>query len=883
MSITNQQLAATCEALRNASAEFLDWIADNEGRIRQEKVGLLRDFRAMRMELGRLQRATDRPMCVGVFGPSQSGKSYLISALARKGQAPLMAVLGNEQMDFVAEINPPGNRESTGVVTRFTIHRSANEDLQRPVEMRLLSEIDIVKILCNAFFEDVDHAAEAVLTDDEVESLLAAAEAAAGDGPIDRLTGDDILDLGRYLTDSYAALPALRPMRHGFWERAAAVAPRLGIEQRSALLAPLWGRIAAFTDLYRTLCDALRQLNFATEARSGVKGALGRDEPSIIDVLTLKGLGNATNGGTLEVVGNTGRSAALPRCIVTALIAELRIVIAEKPWDFFEHTDLLDFPGARSRKKIKQSNLDDFLREEPARDALGGLETLFLRGKVAYLFQRYKDERELTSMLLCVGDGNQEVASLPDLIDGWVRDTHGDTPEQRNGVQPALFLVLTKFDREFETKAGDLSDYTNRWKGRINNSILSFLAQPHEWPRKWDENGCFRNTFWLRNPNVKATSLFEFNKEKAGADVWEEIDIRDDMKERIRRFKEGFVGSGDIACFFEEPQEAWEAAFQLNDGGISYLANRLKPLCNPMLKRQQIAGRLNRLRREMTERMSAFYIDNDPQRELERRRAAARRVAGHLRSCAVNQRFGRLLSALQITEVDLASIFVRLDTQSSERATFGSTVRSLTSGEDIWGNLSLPDDQKAPLDVKDDAAQFANDVLTEWFADMRDLMRNERLSSFIFMPPDSIGDLVQELIVGAYRHGLETRIADAVRKALAVRVAREDRIAYPVRLTSNLINRYVDFLGFAELPGEQRPRVGRKGEERPIFADPLPVNGYPDLGEIETAYDQEFCRDWVVAFLELVERNALHQDGVDIDIASNLRLGQCLRMLEPAA
>ena len=27
-------------------------------------------------------------------------------------------------------------------------------------------------------------------------------------------------------------------------------------------------------------------------------------------------------------------------------------VIAEKPWEFFEHTDLLDFPGARSRSKL---------------------------------------------------------------------------------------------------------------------------------------------------------------------------------------------------------------------------------------------------------------------------------------------------------------------------------------------------------------------------------------------------------------------------------------------------------------------------------------------------------------------------------------------------
>lgn len=880
MSITNQQLAETCETLHNASTEFLAWVADNEGRIRQEKTALLRDFRAMRMELGRLKQAVERPMCVGVFGPSQSGKSYLISALARKGRSPLMAVLGDRKMDFVAEINPPGNRESTGVVTRFTIRPSRTHDPDHPVEMRLLSEVDIIKLLCNAFFEDVDHGAEPILTEEEVDALLTAAEEAAAEHPVDRLKADDILDLGRYLTDSYAAFPALRYLRHGFWERIAVLAPRLSISHRATLLELLWGRISAFTNLYRVLYDALSRLDFAAEARSGVDGALGRDTPSIIDVLTLKGLGNAPSGSQLEIIGDTGRVASLPRCVVTALIAELRIVIDEKPWDFFDHTDLLDFPGARSRKKIKLSHLDDFLKEEPTRESLGGVETLFLRGKVAYLFQRYKDERELTSMLLCLGDGNQEVASLPELVDAWVRETHGDMPEQRTGVPPALFLVLTKFDREFETKAGDLSNFTNRWKGRINNSVLSYLAQPFEWPRNWDEAGCFRNTFWLRNPNVKATGLFEFSKDNADGNVWEETGVREDMKARVASFKDGFIGSPEISCFFDNPEEAWEEAFRLNDGGISYLAERLKPLCNPLLKRQQIAARLKLLRREMTDRMSTFYVDNDPEREIERRRQVAKQVAAHLQVCAANQRFGRLLNALQVAEEDLTSILLQRDTQSSDRAVFGSTVHTDKRSADVWGGLNLPVVHSTSADVKDDAAQFANDVLAEWIADLRNLTRHDRFPSFVFVPPESLGDLVQELIAGAYRHDLETRIAEAVRKALAVRVSREDRTAYPVRLTSDLINRYVDFLGFADQAEDQRPKAGRKGEERPIFAEPPAVAGYPELGEVEAAYDQEFCRDWVVAFLEMVERNAVRQGGVDIDIASNLRLGQCLRLLE---
>ena len=53
-----------------------------------------------------------RKMCVGVFGPSQSGKSYLISALAQDADGSLLAALGDESADFIQDINPAGGKES---------------------------------------------------------------------------------------------------------------------------------------------------------------------------------------------------------------------------------------------------------------------------------------------------------------------------------------------------------------------------------------------------------------------------------------------------------------------------------------------------------------------------------------------------------------------------------------------------------------------------------------------------------------------------------------------------------------------------------------------------------------------------------------------------
>ncbi|MEE4379423.1 MAG: virulence factor SrfC family protein, partial [Candidatus Competibacteraceae bacterium] len=124
MPATDQQLSTTCRTLEQVSQQFLNWMEAYADRVGQEKIGLSKEFRRLTTQTRRLDQAVQRPMCVGVFGPSQSGKSYLISALARKGTAPLLADFAGQPVDFIRDLNPEGGRESTGLVTRFTVHQS---------------------------------------------------------------------------------------------------------------------------------------------------------------------------------------------------------------------------------------------------------------------------------------------------------------------------------------------------------------------------------------------------------------------------------------------------------------------------------------------------------------------------------------------------------------------------------------------------------------------------------------------------------------------------------------------------------------------------------------------------------------------------------------
>ena len=58
--------------------------------------------------------------------------------------------------DFIQDINPAGGKESTGLVTRFTLTPSGAPAMF-PVKLRLLSELDIVKILTNTYYADCRH------------------------------------------------------------------------------------------------------------------------------------------------------------------------------------------------------------------------------------------------------------------------------------------------------------------------------------------------------------------------------------------------------------------------------------------------------------------------------------------------------------------------------------------------------------------------------------------------------------------------------------------------------------------------------------------------------------------------------------------------------
>ncbi len=882
----DKKLAEQCGALIARTRDAGAWLRDNAELAGRDLDAQLAELRRAERLFRRCETAAKRKMCAGVFGPSQSGKSYLISALARNEQGELWAVLGDATHDFIREINPPGGRESTGLVTRFTMTRPEGVPQGFPVHVRLLSEADLVKIFANTFYADAEHKKKP-----ERDALLAAldglekarkAEVQPG------VTLDDMEDIQEYLGRNFQSRARVQFLESFYWERASRLAPYLELADRAELFSLIWDGLGPFTALFRTLAAALRELGGADEAFCPLAALIPR-EASIIDVATLNTLSKGSD--SFEVATREGRRATLPRAVVTALTAELSISMRDKPAGYFEHTDLLDFPGYRSRLKIED------LEREIGKEGL--LEGLYLRGKVAWLFERYCAEKELTSLLLCIGSGPQEVQDLPGVINDWVNSTHGETPRSRGDKPSSLLFVLTKADVEFDEKAGT-PEVATRWDDRLESSLLNFFGKQHAWPREWDEKGPFNNLFLLRNPNFKFDKILDYDGDT-------ETGLRAGKEEYVARLKESFMASAAARAHFSDREGAWNALMRLNDGGISRIREALAPLCDPSLKRAQIRTTLAERLARVTARLRPFWKTDDKEQLRAEKKELGMALGRLLFGMAQNQRFGQFLRQLMLRDQELYDLYFqaryRIEEESAEAAAqdsgqdSGPALGARVSADDMFAELFGPEaaaqtpaqgagtvpavvpsasaaGSAAPPVPKDEAAAFVARIGQFWLRRLRALEEHPALLQYFGLPGPELAKLTHELDTGMERLGVRGAVEEALRAASRYANMEKERVIWKqASLAAGVINGYVNWLGLDPRQRSDAERtVSVGGKARTVFTPPPPFSGLPALAEDPLPYDRAFYTDWAAALVTLINDNAAFDGGRKFNPEQNARL-----------
>jgi hypothetical protein len=870
MVISTQRVVDRAADVTATTREGAAWLAANSERLSLDTATLGRSFRKFARRAQRLCAAAERPTGVAVFGASQAGKSYLVSSLATSRDRPLTAVYGGERLNFLRDLNPQGGKESTGLVSRFTM-RTVATPRDSPVPLRLLSQTDVVKILANAFLEDFRlddlHPPE----QKEISDLFKRLSAEAAPTPQASMSADDIEDLQDYFERhfrSHAMFQAL--VSGGYWATAVDLIPRLPPRLRAEAYAPLWNGTAAFTKIAATLIGALEKLGFPENAFCAIDALMPR-ETGILNVDTVFALGTVGNT-TVRAISDGGRAVDLDRPVLAALVAEITVPMADKPWDFFDHTDLLDFPGARSREEIKK--VDEFLAEP------GKLGRVFLRGKVAYLWQRYNAEQEIAAMLLCVGPGNQDVQTLPDMVNGWIRDTIGPNPAARALQRNALFLVLTKFDEEFVEKIqGDDIASGQRWTARLQASLLDFFGKAHDWPKQWANGRPFTNTFWLRSTAIGFPALFDYEPAPGGAEAVRTEVWASRADGYVKPRHDAYVANESVRAHFADPERAWLEALTPNDGGIGYLAESLRPVCDPALKAEQISGRTEELAREVAAQLRPFFHSGDIAAEIARSRQSARTVQKALLGSAEIQMFGPLMRALMVSQNQMQGVYRQLQLQpGAGKIVIGRRAKKQDYNDELGLDLDDEDVTQSETSAQDIFDQLAQLAIEEWTRTIQGLAEDPSVETVFNIPREQIGVLGGALVRAARRLKLRQEIADTLRIRANFQQNGANSAEKPILVLEQTINRFVYMLGFDRLPAARRPELANRA--RRIFAPKPPVAGIPGLGPAQTAYERTFHVDWMTALARVFEDNVNDAESGAIDIKANEGLGVLLRRLE---
>lgn len=862
--------AARAEAIDRGARDGLAWIGTHAPDAGE---ALLRELRQNARRARALRHAAQRPVAVAVFGASQAGKSYLVSRLAAPSGKPLTAAFGPARLDFLRDINPPGGNESTGLVTRFTI-AAQPVAADAPIALRLLSQTDAVKILANTYLEDFAFDEAAVPTPEKLQAHIAALEKLAGPSATDALDADDIEDLQDYLHQHFRDRPLIGALAAGyFWPRFAQLVPRLPAERRAEAFALLWGGNPTLTRCCADLLGALKRLGFPAEVRAGLD-ALQPRETSIIDVRTLFGMGQPPVGQVALRNAAGGAPVAIDRALATALVTELVVPLAEKPWAFFDHTDLLDFPGARVREEIPDAKA--FLAKP---DNLG---RAFLRGKVAFLFQRYNADQEISAMLLCVGPQVQEVQTLPRMVDEWIGLTAGRDPQSRAGKAANLFLVLTKFDAEFEDKSGEDIASGQRWTARMNASLIDFFGKAYQWPHEWSPGTAFANTFWLRNPEIGFDAVFDYAPHPTEPKRRVETGIAARAQANVIARRAAYLSNPLVSKHFSDPARAWDEALRPDDGGIGFLAGALAPVCDPGLKARQLRARADQLAAHLTGLLRPFFRGGDAEERVEDARNRARALARALAACAQKQMLGPLLRALMVDSDSVGAVYWRLRADASTGAVPIGAVAPVSDSDDPLDQLLAGLEGPAPAnDAPRDAFEhFAGFVIEDWESRMRAVAEEPAALADFALTREQALEVAGELAQAARRLKLRADLAARLRRRASFQGRVDATESKQVAIAEEAVNAFVHRQGWGDLPPEKRPRLGR--EEKPIFAPRPPDAPPPALPEQPAPYDRAFNADWIAGLMALMEANARSADGAEYDAVANARLGDVLRALARA-
>lgn len=392
----------------------------------------LREVRRLLLEnkvtLSYIDEASHVKPGVALFGASQVGKSYLSNYLLTTEKKALH-VYDNEgnPTGFLSTIDPNGNgKEATAFVTRFSLSDTCGSSPGYPYRVRILRPIEAVMMLIDGYFNDVR--GQIVPTKEEIEEekrRLSSKYSSTSSTDESVISAEDICELEAYFNPNNLSQ---RPdfienlKRCDYFATLDSISDKISAKDLSDVFGFLWGYNPLIVEMFTCIVDVYEKLKFSTEVYVSLD-ALRRDAGTILHVdriyelVGVERLSQDFKSGIklakvkeMSVLLENGTIAFnIPKshfCMIAREVAfsvvdpsdksMVNAMETEKP--FLKNLDILDFPGARSRKEIMASGFN-----------YDGVATMLVRGKVAYLFNKYSHQYLISSLIFCQNNKQADV------------------------------------------------------------------------------------------------------------------------------------------------------------------------------------------------------------------------------------------------------------------------------------------------------------------------------------------------------------------------------------------------------------------------------------------------------------------------------------------
>lgn len=642
-----------------------------------------------RRAVRRIKNALTENCSAAAYGESQVGKSYLMSSILSTPDKPFVIRDGEKEYSFIDQINSSGGErsqtESTGVITRFTIR----EDMRAPegfVRVKLLSVADLILMLCDSYYNDVDREA-ATISNDSLTKVIkdGISKYRVEEYHQQHLSCDDVLDIYDY-TKQVIRAKAQHILDIDFGQMIAKHIEHIQPENWVHIFSFLWDDNEQINRLFSFLINEYQKLEFKSLVYVPFR-ALLREYGTILKVEWLDHIfsDKTPEEGSKEelltdvyAVDNLSSplQEAFRKAALSALTAEITFALPPELAEersFLKELDLLDFPGARTRLQIKDEALSEMLPQ------------VLRRGKVAYLFNKYSRALMISSVLFCHHNDQRTEPGIGASISKWIQENIGRNPQERatflettEGISP-LFFIATKFNIELERNKmdapGNKEKLSEHWKHF--DRVIPEIIESETWFSEWVERGTnfpssafqavypLRDFYWSgKNKVFVGYSDGECKSPETG------YYIHSDYPDFMDELKDSFLSHPFVKEHFRNPIETWENVATPNKDGSGAIIKDLNKIAPHLQKAREVKylKELKKIKMETLAMLEPNYESEDKQEENERVKNVAYKVRCSLASVMSNPKlFGNTIDTLMIPQKRLQSVVYDLLILRTER------------------------------------------------------------------------------------------------------------------------------------------------------------------------------------------------------------------------